>query len=73
LAPIGAVFATRSGGVCIARVDEGLEVFAAAPGRDTRDTLPLPMSGDAALLVHDGAVLHVHGRTIERLTYAVSR
>jgi hypothetical protein len=31
------------------------------------------MSGDAALLVHDGAVLHVHGRTIERLTYAVSR
>jgi hypothetical protein len=71
VAPIGAVFVTTPGGVCIARVDEGLEVFSARPGSAAVETVAFEMLGDATLLEHDGAVLHVHGHTIERLTYRV--
>jgi hypothetical protein len=73
VAPIGAVLVTTRAGVCIARVDEGLEVFSARPGSVTVDTIGLDMPAESTLLEHEGAVLHVHGRTVERLVHPASR
>lgn len=73
VAPLGAVLATTPAGICVARVDEGLEVFSARPGVLNVHTVPFETSADATLLAHDGAVLHVHGCAVDRLAYTVSR
>jgi hypothetical protein len=66
--PIGAVFVTTDRGTCALRSADGVQVFSAAPG--PWDVRRVDLHADAgAFLQHEGSVVCVTGRAVDRLRY----